>query len=171
MKKMNKVTAALLAAAMVVPMAMPAFALTQADTEGTTTVNYTRTATYTWTIPAEVTVEVASQRGEATDKITVSNNVIENGKALKIKVATNNTFTLTNTGAGSDTRTFEVFKKSNETTKVATGGVLLEVPAGTDSGDETLVVKLVARTSGESDKTGTYTGTLTYEAAVEDPTT
>ena len=97
---MNKVTAAVLAAAMVGSMAMPVFAdditgTSAKNTEGTTTVKYTVTEGYTWSVPASIdfgkdaginkTVEksVVGTTTEAS-KVAVTKNNIPDGKKLQI---------------------------------------------------------------------------------------
>lgn len=108
---MNKVTAAVLAAAMIGSMAMPVFA---ADIKGTgtestnnaaaTVVKYNVTGEYTWNIHSDIDFGkdrtdatggtknnqyITNGDGSSTNKVEVTKNVIPTGKNLVITVAGN----------------------------------------------------------------------------------
>lgn len=171
----NKLLSAGLAACMVVPMAMPVCAKTvnpAAPDSQSTTLHYEVGSHYTWEIHTDIdfgkdkgvnqTVSGAVKTGE--QKVKVTENVIEEGKKLHITAA----------GSGAD-KAFSVSNGSNTVLNyavksgekaVTVGGDVLDVNAGTNTGETVMDFKLSTTTTDTAEKAGTYTGTITYSASV-----
>ena len=162
-KHASKVVAAAMTAAMMVSMlGVTAFAA-ENKTEDSTTVKYEVTEEYTWSVPSEIdftgdedaTITTSGTSG-ATQDVYVSKNVIKNGKKLNIalKDATNNTFKI---------KSAEGAELTYAVNTLAAGDTVLEVPAGTNTGEATLTFKL---TKDSVEKAGSYSGTLSYVATI-----
>lgn len=172
----NKLLSAGLAACMVVPMAMPVCAKTvnpAAPDSQYTTLHYEVGSHYTWEIHTDIDfghdkgINKTDVDGAVTDgseqKVKVTENVIEEGKKLHITAA----------GSGAD-KAFSVSNGHNTVLNyavksggkaVAVDGDVLDVNAGTNTG-ETLMDFKLSTTTDTAEKAGTYTGTITYSASV-----
>ena len=185
MKLKKNLAAAVLAAAMVASLATPVFAEDgidlYADENHETTVKYTVTESYTWSVPSEidftenVTVKTSGTSGK-TQNVYVSKNVIEPGKKLQITVnsktvASDGGFGIETTGANNKSVTLpyaiNIREGENYTKALNIGGTVLEVKAGTDTGTAELQFTL---TKATIEQAGEYKGTLTYTASVVDQT-
>ena len=143
MKK--RIIALVLALVMMVGVSMVAFA----DDTKSTTVSYTKSQSYEWSVPASITAGGAV----ASDfNVTASNVYIADGKKLTISIT-----------SGIDTDNKVTLSCGNDeiTAVVTFNGVT--VNAGTQSGGATLSVAEPTDVT----KAGTYTGTLTFTAKVE----
>ncbi len=166
-KYAGKATAAAMAAAMMVSM-MGVTAFAENKTSDSTTVNYTVEEAYTWSVPSEVTFtageggNVVTADGEDTNpqKVKVENNVIANTKKLQIALGSNQTFKIISKEGAA--LSYKVTKNSSD---LRSDSVVLEVVAGTNTGEQALTFTL---TKDEVEKAGTYTGTLSYTASVVD---
>lgn len=194
MKKMNKLTAAVLAAAMLGSMAMPVFAAddndynaatdtTSAEKTRSTTVVYAVTASYEWTIHSEVDLGTTSTSKNDLE-VKVTKNVIPEGKVLKITVAgqgTNGAFEIKNqvpdgggTKDGKITRTYTVKSdegesgKTSNKTNVEAKGTVMVVPSATNEKTAKLDFELVDNTATVTATAGSYKGTVTYTADITD---
>lgn len=178
-KYVKKMVAVAMAASMVMPMScMNAFAVdgTSNDTEASTNVKYTVTEEYTWSVPTDITFTkdeitiTADQDDGATQKVKVTKNVIPVGKKLQITAkgsGTSNAFTITATNNGSaQTLPYSIKAGDNAAAavEVVTGGTVLEVAAGTNTGAAVLVFEL---TQDATEQAGEYTGTVTYTASIQ----
>lgn len=167
MKKMNKVAATVLAAAMVVPMAVPAFATTapagtaaKLNQTADTKLNYTIAQGYEWTIPDEITF--ATDTDTKTGTVGVTNCFINKDATLKITIApkTGETFQLTS-GQGA-TYDYKVTKGGVELTK---GGEVLSIIGGSKTADSQ---ELSFALQAQAVKTaGVYSGFVTFSADVQ----
>lgn len=136
------------------------------STECETTVKYTVTEGYTWQVPATITFEkdagVQKTRTQ-TDDVKVTQNVIAEGKTLKIKIATGEDFMIK---TGTNTQLFYTVKKSGEEDALKEGGEVLAVSAGTNASTQNLTYTLNTSKS-EAEIAGNYEGTLNYVASIE----
>ncbi len=189
---MNKVTAAVLAAAMIGSMAMPVFAAdetTQPSTNkyasGSTTVKYQVTESYVWTIHDTIdfdkdkgtnkTVSVTQDVQKEDAKVSVTTNKIGDKKKLVITAAgsgTGSAFTIANGGTvlpytiTKTAQTVDGTASTGLTTDITVNGSVLELNAGVNTGDATLKFTL-STTKSTAEVAGDYTGTVTYTAAVK----
>lgn len=167
MKKL--VAGALATLTMVAPMATPIYAVegTTDPTTATTDVKYLVEDGYTWQI--HDVIDFGKNAGVSTtvDKtgnvVEVTKNVIQEGKKLNIKVegsGTDKAFTITN--GGSEVLTYHINDGTNE---IATGGDVLNVNSGTNTGSTTLKFTLDTAKKA-SEVAGQYNGTVTYTASI-----
>ena len=183
---MNKVAAAVLAAAMVGSMAVPAFAdvADSSDIEnqatGSTTVTYTVAQSYKWTVPNEVAFNATTKT--LTGNVTVKECIINEGATLKIGIAsTGNEVDDSNTTAfklkryvdnnqkGNVIRTYKVKKTNSSDGDLSQGAEVLNVTSGANSSGESLKQNLTFTLDEDSTKfetAGTYRGTLAFTASV-----
>lgn len=175
----NKLLSAGLAACMVVPMAMPVCAKDvkpAGDDTQQTTLTYKVSSHYTWEIHTDIDFDHdkgvnKTVDGKVTDgsdkKVKVTENVIEEGKKLHITAAgsgADKAFTITN---GHNTVLDYAVKSGDKA--VTVGGTVLDVNAGTNTGDTVMGFQL-STTKDTAEKAGTYTGQITYSASVVDVT-
>lgn len=158
------------------------------NTTGTTTVKYAVTEGYTWSVPSEIDfskdggAESKTVNGTATNneesKVSVSKNVITEGKKLKITAkgsGSNGAFTIKNiTDAqnstyGSEELTYTIKVGESQTALVADGEVLT-VAAGTNTANAALAFTLTT-TNKSAEVAGNYSGTVTYTASIVNQTT
>jgi hypothetical protein len=126
-----------------------------------TTLSYTVEDAYTWTAPESIVFTTNVNNEAKTGSVSVSQNIIPNGKKLQIKVSPSQTaFTITSVEGA--TRDY-VVKKAG--TALAAGDMVLEVAAGTNTGSQELSFELQ---SVAVQKSGTYTGTMAFVAAIVD---
>ena len=194
---MNKVTAAVLAAAMVGSMAMPAFAAdttgaitgTTDSTSGNTTVKYEVTQGYEWEIHTEIDFgsnrknadtnkKITNGDGSSSNEVKVTKNTIPTGKKLVIKVQGNGGGDTTDTSTITD-KSFTIKDKSSTATlsytvtssfkngEVATGNEVLSVNAGTAQGSTHMTFVLDTVAANSSEFAGSYEGKLIYTASIE----
>ena len=161
-----------MAVAMMAPaMGLNAFA--ENITSGKTSVKYTVTEAYTWSVPSEITFtstkDTVTTDGTtgATQNVQVTKNVIPNGQKLVISV-TNTDYKITTTDGASLNYTVSVKGASEADNKYrelsSTNKEVLSVPAGINTDSATLKFKL---TKDNVEKAGTYTGTVSYTSALE----
>lgn len=196
MKLKKNLAAAALAVAMVASLATPVFAIEGTSTNsptGKTELEYNVTEGFTWTIPSKVTFSEAQGStgavtasgselvGDASEKtVTVTKNVIAEGKTLKISVkgeGTGGAFVIKNGTAGTTVLTYTVGKadpvESGEPASyedVAAEGEILTVSAGTLTGAKVLQFKLNTKANGSDNSAivaGKYTGNAIFTATVE----
>ena len=185
---MNKAAAAVLAVAMLVPMAMPASAIEGASesTIGQAKVTYKVTEGYTWSIHADIdfgkdagvkkTVDKEVDMNDKASKVTVTKNTIGDQKKLVIKVAGEDVdeFVVKN---GSTKLNYKIIKtgekKGENTTALTSGGenigvngTVLELDAGTNTGEASLKFTLFT-TDSAAETAGEYNDELTYTASIE----
>lgn len=136
-----------------------------------TTLHYQVGSHYTWEIHTDIdfgkdkgvkaTVDGKVKTGE--QKVKVTENVIEEGKKLHITAAgsgAEKAFTITN---GHNTVLGYAVKSGDKA--VAVGGDVLDVNAGTNTGETAMDFKL-STTADTAEKAGTYTGQITYSSSV-----
>lgn len=137
-----------------------------------TTLHYQVGSHYTWEIHTDIDFGKdkgvnTTVDGKVTDgsdqKVKVTENVIEEGKKLHITAAgsgADKAFTITN---GHNTVLGYAVKSGNKA--VAVGGDVLDVNAGTNTGETAMDFKL-STTTDTAEKAGTYTGQITYSSSV-----
>lgn len=164
-KLMKGVAAALIAATSVGASVVPVFA---DDDTKSTTAKYAVTEGYTWTIHDEV--DFGSDKGvnststvDKAEGIKVTKNVIGDGKALSIKLASANDYKVKN---GAAELGYTVSKDAGATTLDAEAEVL-KVAAGTNEATQALEFKL-STTTGAAEVAGNYSGTIGYTASIVD---
>lgn len=136
-----------------------------------TTLHYQVGSHYTWEIHTDIdfgkdkgvkqVVNGAVKTGE--QKVKVTENVIEEGKKLHITAAgsgADKAFTITN---GHNTVLGYAVKSGDKA--VAVGGDVLDVNAGTNTGETAMDFKL-STTTDTAEKAGQYEGTITYSSSV-----
>ena len=177
MKLKNLLASAIAACAMSMPMVTSAMAKEVKPAAGdsqSTALHYEVGSHYTWAI--HTAIDFGSDKGinktvngAVTDgsdqKVKVTENVIEEGKKLHITAAGSGTakaFSVTN---GSNTVLNYAVKSGDKA--VAVDGDVLDVNAGTNTGETAMDFKL-STTTETAEKAGTYTGTITYSASVVD---
>lgn len=167
MKKtvLNKVFTAMIAASLAVSAG--GMTVNAADDSKSTTVKYEVTQGYEWTIHSDI--DFGKDKGVnqkvALDSNTVSvtKNIIPDGKKLQITVkgsGNQNAFAIAN---GNTSLNYTVAKGAG--TDIATGGTVLELAAGTNTGAQALTFTLNTGDSA-AEVAGAYTGTVTYTAAI-----
>lgn len=132
-----------------------------------TNVKYQVSQGYEWTIHSDI--DFGSDKGvnksvELTNNsISVTKNIIPDGTKLQITVngsGTDNAFTISN----GDTDLDYTVAKTGETA-ISSGDTVLELEAGTNTGAQSLTFTLNTG-SAEAEVAGTYTGEVTYTAAI-----
>lgn len=157
-----------MAAAMVIPMGTAsAFAANEPSQE--TTVKYEVTQGYEWTIHSAVDfgsnagVNRSDVNGSMTNnKVSVTENIIPDGKKLNITVAGSGdggAFTIAN---GNTVLNYTVNNGDND---ISTGGTVLDVAAGTKAASKDMTFTLTTG-SGTSEVAGEYNGTVKYTASI-----
>ena len=179
-KNVTKALAVVAAVAMVSMTSVSAFAVdgssTTTSTNANTTVKYTVATSYTWSVPSEITftadnasVTTGGTTG-TTQNVCVTKNVIPHNTKLQITAAgegDNQEFIIKDSVKKNLLSFAITLGDATSTSTVNPGGVVLEVPASTNSKDTALTFKL----SKESvEQAGSYSGTVTYTASVVDVT-
>lgn len=169
---MKKYAGKVLAATMAVSMMVPGVNVLAADgaTESTTnsnstTLKYSVTESYKWTVPTEITFEGdagINQTRAVNGSVAVTDNIIKSGQRLKIAIAESEKFKI-ETQEGAEL-TYSV-KKKDGSDSLNGGGEILSVQAGTKTGSQDLTYTLTTST-GAAEVAGEYTGTLNYEASI-----
>ena len=178
MRLRNKVLAAALATAMIVPVGgANVFAATTTgtteDTTATTNVKYSVTQGYEWSIHSDIdfgndagvqtTVEKTTDKDGKTNTVSVGKNIIPDGKKLNITVkgsGTNGAFEIAN---GKTKLNYTI---KNGADNIATGETVLDVAAGTNTGSKDLTFTLTT-TDKTAEVAGDYAGTVTYTASIK----
>lgn len=168
MRLRNKVLAAALATAMIVPVgAGNVFAADEVTKE--TTVKYAVTQAYEWSIHSGI--DFGKDKGTSTtsevtsdNPVKVTKNIIPEGQMLKITVegsGTDKEFTIDN----GKTETLKYDVNNGEENNLTTGGTVLTVNAGTNVASKNMKFTLHT-TSKAAEVAGTYDGTVTYTASI-----
>ena len=113
-KYAGKVLAAAMAVSMMVPMAgTSVLAADTNTTSGNTTVDYTVQEKYTWTVPTEVTFtsDALTQTNTADEGVKITQNVINSGKKLSIKIQDGQEFTINANAEGKKDATLKLEMK------------------------------------------------------------
>lgn len=147
------------------------------STSASTDVKYEVNQGYTWSIHSEIDFGKDAGTSKTVEKanntVSVSNNIIPEGKKLQITVKGNNGGSDTaSTGngefailSGSNTRlTYTI--KSGET-NFSSGDSILDVNAGTNTDSKALTFTL-STTTGAAEVAGSYTGKVIYTANIVD---
>ncbi len=172
-KHISKFTAyALTVLAISTALYTPVLASDSGTTTGSadTKVKYNVTESYLWTVTDTITFTNNNSDSDSTQTgtITVTNNVIAYGKKLQISVRgteSDGSFKITNTGDNNTKLTYTIKKDSTE---ISTGGVALEVSAGTMTTSQNLTFTLSADQKKQAKYAGEYSGTATFTASVVD---
>ena len=99
----------MLSASILLGSALGTPVLAENTTTGSTQVNYTVAESYSWTAPADIAFTANSNGSEVkAGTVNVTKNTIGSGKTLKISVASDQTFELTDTANSSNKRTYTV---------------------------------------------------------------
>lgn len=138
------------------------------DTTASTTVKYEVTEGYTWSIHSEIDFgKNAGANSKTVEKtgntVSVSKNIIPDGKTLKITVkgsGENGEYQIKN---GNTILNYTI---KTDSTEIATGGNVLSVAAGTNADSKALTFTLTTG-KGTAEVAGNYTGTVTYTASIE----
>lgn len=136
--------------------------LAENTTTGSTQVNYTVAESYAWTAPADIAFTANSNGSEVkAGTVNVTKNTIGSGKTLKIGIASDQAFELTDTANSSNKRTYTV---KDGSTALSAGSEVLSVAAGTDTASKNLSIQM---TSVGTEVAGTYSGTLRFVSTIE----
>lgn len=171
-KYMNRAAAIATAAAMM--FSASGINVLAADTKNTT-VKYSVTESYTWSVPSEIdftandTVTANAENGNP-QKVMVTKNVIGVGKKLQITAkgsGTNDAFSIVSKNDSASANKEQVLYYSimveGSSSKLEVGKTILEVNAGKDTDSKALTFTLEKDTVEQA---GDYNGTVTYTAAV-----
>ncbi len=163
----NTLMAAIAATSMVTPVVTTSGFCAEPETKQAD-VKYEVTEGYEWRIHG--TVDFDKDKGvnttvsqDADQTVAVTKNVIAENSHVNIKVAgsgTDGAFTITNGG----TEVLSYVTKAGGA-EVATGGDVLNVEAGTNSGEVAMHFDLKT-TDKDAEVAGQYNGTLTYTASI-----
>lgn len=136
-----------------------------AEDNHSTIINYEVAQTYSWTVPKSVELTEKGSTGN-TAKVEVTKNVIGYGKNLNIAISSTEDFILKDSieANTANTRQYNVFASASSSTALKASSTVLTVPSGTNTGSTTLTLKM--KDAG-TEKAGTYTGTLDFEASVK----
>lgn len=140
-----------------------------------TTLNYDVTESYDWEIHTDIDfgedagVNKTDVNGAVTDgsdqKVKVTKNVIGEGKKLHITAAgsgTGRAFSIKNGDSGTEVLGYAVKSGTNA---VDVDGTVLDVNAGTNTGETKMDFKL-STTTKAAEVAGHYTGTITYTSSI-----
>ena len=145
-----------------------------ADDNNTADVNYHVDSGYTWEIHTTIdfgsnegineTVDVTAHLSDNTQAgVRVTENIIPDAKKLVINIDDNQVFTI----SSGNTSLNYVVKKTSNGDALTAGANVLEVLSGTNTGSQPLYFTLTTG-SGTAEVAGTYTGTITYSARIEE---
>lgn len=152
----------MLSASILLGSALGTPVLAENTTTGSTQVNYTVAESYSWTAPADIAFTANSNGSEVkAGTVNVTKNTIGSGKTLKIGIANDQTFELTDTANSSNKRTYTV---KDGSTALSSGSEVLSVAAGTDTATKSLSIQM---TSVGTEVAGTYSGTLRFVSTIE----
>lgn len=157
-------------AALVAPMNVFAQEVTGTTepTSATTDVKYLVEDSYKWSIHPEIdfgkNAGINQHVAKEGNKVEVTENIIQEGKKLNIKVAGSGdagAFTITNGG----TEVLAYHANNGGTEDIAVNGDVLNVNSGTNTGETTMKFTLDTTTKA-AEVAGHYNGTLTYTASI-----
>ena len=152
----------MLSASILLGSALGTPVLAENTTTGSTQVNYTVAESYSWTAPADIAFTANSNGSEVkAGTVNVTKNTIGSGKTLKIGIASDQTFELSDTANSSNKRTYTV---KDGSTALSAGSEVLSVAAGTDTASKNLSIQM---TSVGTEVAGTYSGTLRFVSTIE----
>lgn len=147
-------------------------------TTKSTTLNYNVTEVYEWEIHTDIDfgrdkgVNKTDVNGAVTDgsdqKVKVTKNVIEEGSTLRIAAhgsGTDGAFSIKNGDHGTEVLGYAVKSGTNA---VGVNGTVLEVDAGTNTGETKMDFKL-STTTKAAEVAGQYKGTITYNSKIVRP--
>lgn len=161
MKKIVKrVLAAAMAVCMMAPMAGISVCAAALETTKNTTVSYTVSDSYEWSVPSNLTLV----DGAAELTVEASSCVISTGKKLSITAVGNGTDGAFTVALGGGQTLGYTITVGNSADSLAVNGEVLAVNAGTTAGSAILKFKLAE--DAAATMAGTYTGTVTYTASV-----
>ena len=178
MKLKNLVASAIAVCAMSMPMVTSIMANevnpAKPDSQ-TTNLKYIVGSHYKWEIHTDIDfghdkgINKTDVNGAVTDgsdqKVKVTENVIEEGKKLHITAAGSGADKAFSVSNGHNTVLNYAVKSGDKA--VAVDGDVLDVNAGTNTGETAMDFKL-STTTETAEKAGTYTGTITYSSSVVD---
>lgn len=140
-----------------------------------TTLNYDVTKVYEWEIHTDISfgsdagINKTDVNGAVTDgsdqKVKVTKNVIGEGEKLHITAAgsgTGGAFSIKNGNEGTEVLSYAVKSGTNA---VDVNGTVLDVNAGTNTGETEMGFKL-STTTKAAEVAGNYTGTITYTSSI-----
>lgn len=141
---------------------------TTEPTSATTEVKYLVEDSYKWSIHSEIdfgkNAGINQHVAKEGNKVEVTENIIQEGKKLNIKVAGSGdagAFTITNGGA--EVLTYHANNGGAE--DIAVNGDVLNVNSGTNTGETTMKFTLDTTTKA-AEVAGHYNGNLTYTASI-----
>lgn len=137
------------------------------DTDCSTTVKYSVTKGYEWSVPAEIDFESNKGVGENVsvnleNAVKVIKNVIGDKETLNIKIDDEQEFTIEN---GATTLNYTVKKAGENTDALSKGDKVLSVAAGKNADSVNLVFTLNTGNK-TAEVAGNYTGTIKYVASI-----
>ena len=137
-------------------------------TSATTEVKYLVEDSYKWSIHSEIdfgkNAGINQHVAKEGNKVEVTENIIQEGKKLNIKVAgsgNEGAFTITNGG----TEVLAYHANNGGSEDIAVNGDVLNVNSGTNTGETTMKFTLDTTTKA-AEVAGHYNGTLTYTASI-----
>lgn len=137
-------------------------------TSATTEVKYLVEDSYKWSIHSEIdfgkNAGINQHVAKEGNKVEVTENIIQEGKKLNIKVAGSGdagAFTITNGG----TEVLAYHANNGGAEDIAVNGDVLNVNSGTNTGETTMKFTLDTTTKA-AEVAGHYNGTLTYTASI-----
>ena len=137
-------------------------------TSATTDVKYLVEDSYKWAIHPEIdfgkNAGINQHVAKEGNKVEVTENIIQEGKKLNIKVAGSGdagAFTITNGG----TEVLAYHANNGGAEDIAVNGDVLNVNSGTNTGETTMKFTLDTTTKA-AEVAGHYNGTLTYTASI-----
>lgn len=167
---MKKSLSMVLALALSLSMALPAFAVTEITSAnvgantGETVVTYGTSEGFTVTIPADFNIDTATNK--ATADVKADDVMIAYGKTLNVKISGDDyvdSWELIDTNAADNTLTYEIGTTEGGN-DIVNNSVVLSVAAGNTSGaTETLYFEVIDNLT----KAGTYKDTLTFTVSVD----
>lgn len=129
---------------------------------GSTQINYTVAESYAWTSPADFNFTSNTNGSEAKNTtVNITKNTIGANKVLKVNIASDQVFELTDTTNSSNKRTYTVKDGSNV---LSAGSEVLSVEAGNNTASKTLAIQMA---SVGTEVAGTYKGTLRFVSTIE----
>lgn len=141
---------------------------TTEPTSATTNVKYLVEDSYKWSIHPEIdfgkNAGINQHVAKEGNKVEVTENIIQEGKKLNIKVAgsgNEGAFTITNGG----TEVLAYHANNGGAEDIAVNGDVLNVNSGTNTGETTMKFTLDTTTKA-AEVAGHYNGTLTYTASI-----